>query len=133
LIKLNQRSNLLDGKGASARLLFSRKQIHICEEIGITDYFVGMEQSNEYALRKDVKFEWEEHRDSPIMSMIMAANRMLDMVEHRQKHSRLPQCQNPQNSGVNRRQGFVRKATEENGFKFQKLVRQATLIDDEFS
>ena len=59
------------------RLYFSKSQLKILEEIGLTRFFKKVDESSEFALRRNYVYNICEHRQSPLMSLIKCSMNMV--------------------------------------------------------
>ena len=73
--------NPLHYQNTPKRLYFSRSQLKLLEAIGLTKYFKKVDESSEFALRRNYVYNICEHRQSPLMSLIKCSMNMVQAVK----------------------------------------------------
>jgi len=129
--------------------MIARKQLYICENIGITDLFANIEQSGNIVLKSiEQDSKWADLCRSPLLSWIRAAHSRVNILDYRKKENRnealgklssnpespfkmptvnVPEALSKQSSS--KRNLLKRQTTMEGNFKFPRFARLDTIED----
>jgi len=79
--------DLNSSEPCTKRLVFTMTQIKLCMKLGLDRLFDNQEIMAGVALKKNVTFDKDEHKVSPLLSLIKASFKMVKMIEQQRESS----------------------------------------------